>query len=139
MAVECLLDSGVLVYAVSSAPAEAARKKRALDLIQREDFGLSSVVLEDFYLTVTQKIRKPLGPDVVVALLDEYRVFPIAATDYALIVSAIELSLLHGLAYREAAVLAGARRLGASVVYSDAFEPGRAYDGVRVVNPFAGG
>lgn len=139
MAVACLLDTGVLVYAVSSAPAEAPKKKRALDLIRNEDFGLSGVVLEDFYLTVTTKIRKPLAPDVVVALLDEYRIFPVVPTDYPLIVRAIELSLLHGLAYREAAVLAGARALGAGVVYSDAFGSGGSYDAVRVVNPFTAG
>ena len=138
MAVECFLDTGVLVYAVSSAAREAGRKRKALELVQRTDFGLSCQVLQDFYITVTQRIRRPLSPTVAVALLDEYRVFPVVPTDHAQIVAAIELSLLHGMAYREAAALAAARALEAPVIYTDALEDGKTFSGVRVVNPFAG-
>ena len=86
MSVECFLDTNVLVYAVSSAQAEAAKSAKALELIQRSDFGLSAQVLQEFYVTVTRKIRRPLSPERAVELLDEYRVFPTVPTDYALIV-----------------------------------------------------
>ena len=46
-------------------------------------------MLQEFYVTVTRKIRKPLSPEQAVALLDEYRVFPTVATDYPLIVAAV--------------------------------------------------
>ena len=136
MSVECLLDTSVLLHAVSSAPAEAAKKRKALRLIQQTDFALSAEVLREFYVTVTEKIRKPLRPEVAVALLDEYRVFPIVPTDYALIVSAIEVSLLHGLSLRDGLVIAAAQALAAGVIYGDALEHGRRYGDVRAVNPF---
>ena len=63
MRVECFLDTNVLVYAVSSAEEDAARRERALDLVTRADFGLSAQVLQEFYVTVTRKIRKLLAPD----------------------------------------------------------------------------
>ena len=34
MSVECFLDTSVLVYAVTSCPDEAAKKARALELIE---------------------------------------------------------------------------------------------------------
>jgi len=43
----------------------------------------------------------------------------------------------HGIAYWDAAVLAGAVRLGASILVSEDLAAGQVYGGVRVLNPFA--
>ena len=51
MSVDCFLDTNILVYAVSSAEADAAKSAKALDLVQRSDFGLSAQVLQEFYVT----------------------------------------------------------------------------------------
>ena len=59
MSVECFLDTNILVYAVSALREDATKKSRALELIQTADFGVSSQVLQEFYVTVTRKIRKP--------------------------------------------------------------------------------
>jgi predicted nucleic acid-binding protein len=40
MSVECFLDTNVLVYAVSSAEADAAKRAEALELVQGAEFGL---------------------------------------------------------------------------------------------------
>lgn len=138
MSVECFLDTNVLVYAVSSAETDAERKAKALELVQRSDFGLSAQVLQEFYVTVTRKIRKPLTPERAVALIDEYRVFPTVPTDYALIVSAVEVSLRHRISYWDAAVVAAAEALAAPILYSEDLSHGQTYGSVRVVNPFLG-
>lgn len=117
MSVDCFLDTNVLVYAVSSAEADAARRSGALDLVRHSDFGLSAQVLQEFYVTVTQKIRKPLAPERAVALMDEYRVFPTVPTDYPLIVAAAEA-------------------LEAPILYTEDLNHGQRYGSVRVVNPF---
>lgn len=136
MSVECFLDTNVLVYAISSAEADAAKKTRALELIQQSDFGLSAQVLQEFYVAVTRKIRTPLAPDQAVALMEEYRVFPTVATDYPLIVSAIELSLRYGISYWDAAILAAAEALEAPTLYTEDLSHGQRYGDVRVLNPF---
>jgi predicted nucleic acid-binding protein len=136
MSVECFLDTNVLVYAVSSAGEDVAKSRKSLDLIQRTEFGLSAQVLQEFYVTVTRKIRKPLSPERAVALLDEYRVFPTVPTDHALIVEAVELSLRHGISYWDAAILAAAEALEAPVLYTEDLSHGRLYGRVRAVNPF---
>jgi len=136
MSVECFLDTNVLVYAVSSAEGDAPKSRRALDLVQRTEFGLSAQVLQEFYVTVTRKIRKPLAPEQAVALLDEYRVFPTVPTDYPLIVAAVELSLRYGVAYWDGAILAAAEALEAPVLYTEDLNHGQLYGRVRAVNPF---
>ena len=137
MRVECFLDTNVLVYAVSSAEEDAARRERALDLVTRADFGLSAQVLQEFYVTVTRKIRKPLAPERAVALMDEYRTFPTVPTDYPLIVSAVELSLRYGVSYWDGAIIAAAEALEASTLYTEDLNDGQLYGSVRVSNPFA--
>ena len=136
MGVDCFLDTSILVYAVSSAEADAARSRKALALVQRTDFGLSAQVLQEFYVTVTRKIRKPLSPELAVAFLDEYRVFPVVPTDYPLIVSAVELSLRYGISYWDGAIVAAAEALEASTLYTEDLAHGRRYGKVRAVNPF---
>jgi predicted nucleic acid-binding protein len=136
MSVECFLDTNVLVYAVSSAEQDAARRARALDLVQRADFGLSAQVLQEFYVTVTRRIRKPLSPELAVSLMDEYRVFPMVPTDYPLIVSAVELSLRYRISYWDGAIVAAAEALEAPILYTEDLSHGQLYRSVRAVNPF---
>jgi len=136
MSVECFLDTNVLVYAVSSAEADAPKRRRALELVREADFGLSAQVLQEFYVTVTRKIRKPLAPELAVALMEEYRVFPTVPTDYPLIVSAVEISLRHGVSYWDGAILAAAEVLEAPILYTEDLSHGQRYGSVRAVNPF---
>jgi len=134
--VRCFLDTNILVYAVSAAPADAAKKEKALELIERADFGLSAQVLQEFYVTVTRKIAKPLTPDSAVALLEEFKVFPTVQVDYALIVSGIEVSLAYGISYWDGTIVAAAATLGAPVLMTEDLNDGQSYSAVRVVNPF---
>ena len=136
MSVECFLDTNILVYAVSSLQEDAAKKANALDLIQTTDFGISSQVLQEFYVTVTRKIQKPLAPEAAVALLQEYRLFPTAYTDYPLILSAIEHSLRYGVSYWDGAIVAAAEALEASVLYTEDLSHGQHYGAIQVINPF---
>jgi predicted nucleic acid-binding protein len=136
MSVDCFLDTNILVYAVSSAEADAPKRARALDLVRQSDFGLSAQVLQEFYVTVTRKIRKPLAPEVAVALMDEYRVFPTVPTDYPLIVSAVELSLRYDISYWDGAIVAAAEVLEAEILYTEDLNHGQQYGPVRAVNPF---
>lgn len=139
MTVECFLDTNILVYAVSSAEADVAKSRKALEIVQRSDFGLSAQVLQEFYVTVTRKIRKPLSPELAVALMSEYRVFPTVPTDYPLIVAAVELSIRYGISYWDGAIVAAAEALEAPTLYTEDLAHGQRYGNVRVLDPFLEG
>lgn len=136
MTVECFLDTNILVYAISALDGDSSKKARALELIQTADFGISSQVLQEFWVTVTRKIRKPLPPEMALALLDEYRLFPTAYTDYPLIVAAIEHSLRYGISYWDGAIVAAAEALEAPILYSEDLSHDQRYGSTTVVNPF---
>ena len=131
------LDTNVLLYAFSTAPRDAAKATIARDWISREDWGVPVQVLQEFYVNA---IRAPgaLSHDDVLAMIEEIASSrPVAATDLPLLRHALQLKDRYGIAYWDAAVVAGARRLGASVLVTEDLSDGQNYGGVRVVNPFA--
>jgi predicted nucleic acid-binding protein len=136
MSVEAFLDSNVLIYAVSSAPGEAAKKERALELIEETDFGLSAQVLQEFYVNVTRKIASPLMPDAAIELVEQFRLFPLIHTDHPLIVAGAEISVRYGISYWDGAIIAAAQFLGATTLYSEDLSHGQQYASIEVVNPF---
>jgi predicted nucleic acid-binding protein len=130
------LDTNVLLYAFSTAPRDVAKASIARDWISREDWGVPVQVLQEFYVNA---VRAPgLSHDDALAMIEEIASSrPVAATDLPLMRHALQLKDRYGIAYWDAAVVAGARRLGASVLVTEDLSDGQNYGGVRVVNPFA--
>jgi predicted nucleic acid-binding protein len=136
MSVDGFFDTNVLIYAVSSAADEVEKRDRAIELIERVDFGLSAQVLQEFYVAVTRKIADPLAPDAAIEFVEQFRVFPLVRTDYPLIVSGVEISVRYGISYWDAAIIAAAEALGAGTLFSEDLSHGQMYGSVEVVNPF---
>lgn len=137
MAVTHCLDTNVLVYAFSKAPRDAAKARIAREWIAREDWGVTVQVLQEFYVNA---IRTPheLSHDDALAMIEEIADSrPVGVVDLPLLRHALQLKNRYRIAYWDAAVIAGARRLGASVLVSEDLAHGQDYGGVRVFNPFS--
>jgi predicted nucleic acid-binding protein len=137
MPVSHCLDTNVLVYAFSNAGRDAVKARIAREWINREDWGVTVQVLQEFYVNA---IRAPhqIGHDEAIAMIEEIASSrPVIGTDLALMRLALQIKRRYGIAYWDAAVIAGARRLGAAVLVSEDLSHGQDYGGVRVLNPFA--
>ncbi len=136
MSVDAVLDTNVLLYAASKDPADAPRADIALQLIETVNFGVPLQVVQEFYHNARIKARLAIEArhcDLMVrALLRR----PVVVTDMALFEQARRLCERHKLRYWDAAILAGALKLGASVLYSEDLNDGQNYSGVKVINPF---
>jgi predicted nucleic acid-binding protein len=135
-AAEVLLDSNVLLYALSDAPEERAKRDRAASLIAREDFGTSYQVLMETWVVATHKMEQPVAPAKVAAFLERILVFPCVAGTDGLYRQAFRLADRYGVHPYDAAILAAAHELGARRVLSEDMAHGQDYGGVRVENPF---
>lgn len=62
--------------------------------------------------------------------------FPIMPLDAALFHQAVLIRNRYQIAYWDAAIIAAAKALGATTLYSEDLSHGQVYDGVQVVNPF---
>jgi predicted nucleic acid-binding protein len=136
MAVAHCLDSNVLVYAFSKAARDAAKARIAREWIAREDWGVTVQVLQEFYVNAVRTPQE-LGHDDALAMIEEIASSrPVIAIDLPLMRHALQLKSRYGIAYWDAAVVAGAHRLGATVLVSEDLAHGQNYGGVRVRNPF---
>ena len=137
MSVSHCLDTNLLLYAFSKASRDAVKARIARDWLKREDWGVTVQVLQEFYVN---SVRSPhdFGHDDALAMIEEIASSrPVAAIDVPLMRHALQLKSRYRISYWDAAVIAGARRLGASVLVSEDLSHGQDYGGVRVLNPFA--
>lgn len=138
MKVDAFLDTNVLVYAAAGREGEEAKRERALELIEGEDFGLSAQVLQEFFVNVVRKIDVPLSAEEALEWIEELEAFPCLAVDASLVKIAVEVSERYQISYWDGAILAAAQSLGARTLYTEDLNDGQRYGSVRVRNPFGG-
>jgi predicted nucleic acid-binding protein len=137
MTARVFFDTNVLVYAALGSGNDEHKRKRALELIESEDFGTSAQVLQEFFVTVAKKASRPLSAAQALEWIEQWTAFPCQATDHQLVRIAIEKSERYAISHWDAAILAAAEALGAHTVYSEDLNDGQQYGRVRVVNPFS--
>lgn len=131
------VDSNVLIYLVSTDPAESAKRAVALDLLNDSDLCLSTQVLGEFYVQATRGSRaKPLGHSDAVALLESFGRYPVQPVTHAVVKSALATRARFGVSYWDAAIVEAARAAGAEVVLSEDLQNGQDFAGVLIANPF---
>lgn len=136
MTAEVFFDTNILVYAAVGTGRDERKRKRALELIESEDFGTSAQVLQEFFVTVVKKAARPLPALQALEWIEQWTAFPCQPIDHQLVRIAIERSARYAISYWDAAILAAAEALGAHTVYSEDLNDGQRYGPVRVVNPF---
>jgi predicted nucleic acid-binding protein len=136
MSADVFLDSNVLVYASSTDPDEAAKKSLAREILDSRNFGISTQVLQEFYVTVTRKIKRRLQPREAVEFMDSIADRPILAADYKLVLRAIDFEARFGISYWDAAIVAAANELHAKILYTEDLNHEQFYGDVQAINPF---
>ena len=136
MTADVFLDSNILLYASSSAPADAGKRKRAVELIMETRFALSGQVLQEFIANALRKKSLGIPEKGIDAMLELSGHVPVLPITRELVLSAVTLRRRYQLSHWDSVILAAARELGCHTLYSEDFSNGQNFDGVRVVNPF---
>ena len=137
MTAKVFLDTNVLVYAATGTGQDERKRQRAMSLIASDDFGISAQVLQEFFVSVVKKARRPLSAAQALEWIEELSNFPCQPTDHQLVRIAIEQCERYRISYWDAAIISAAQALGSHTVYSEDLHDGQLYGTVRVVNPFA--
>ena len=133
------VDTNILVYAVSTAPEDDAKRQRAIQLLDERDLVLSVQVLQEFYVQSTRLSRPgALTHYEAVAFVESLLRFPVREITLELMREALAIRERFGLSYWDGAILAAASLSGCDIVYSEDLNADQDYDGLRVDNPFAG-
>lgn len=134
------VDTNVLLYAISTDPAEQDKRSRADEILRATDLALSVQVLAEFYVQATRETRPDALPHrQATRLIESFLRFPVASIGTDVLLAAMATRERFRLSYWDAAILEAARSLHCDVVLSEDLSDGQDYAGVRVENPFAPG
>jgi len=132
------VDTNVLVYAYDRDQAE--KHDRATEVITElwdERLGVvSTQVLQEFYVTVTRKLPRPLSRTDARAVVNTLRHWPVQPVDADDIVEASELEQRHRLSFWDALIITAAKRSGAERLLTEDLQHGRHIAGLVIENPF---
>lgn len=137
MSARHFLDTNILLYSISSAPEEAAKRERAIELLEDDHGGLSVQVLQEFYVQATRATRADRLPhEIATGLIRTWLRFSVQDITVPVLMDALQIKSNHGFSYWDSAVVASARALGCKQLYSEDMDHGRDVGGVVIINPF---
>ncbi len=134
------VDTNVLVYAFDTSAGEKRARAQALleRLWQAGGGALSVQVLQEFYVTLTRKLAKPLPPEIARPLIADLSTWKTYSPTPQDVLAAIDLQQSYSLSFWDAMIIQSALALGCERLWSEDLSHGQTYAGVQVLNPFAG-
>jgi predicted nucleic acid-binding protein len=91
MRADVFCDTNILLYAVSKASEEAAKREIARECLALPGVGFSTQVLQEFYVNATQKRAIQLSRMEALAIITKLRRFPIWPVTTELVFRAVDL------------------------------------------------
>lgn len=133
-------DTNVFVYLFDKD--SPSKQARAGDLLaehaQTGRIVLSSQVLQEFYVTVTRKLARPLSGEEALAALVHLSSFPLITSDSALILRAVHLHQKASLSFWDALIVQAALESNCRKLLSEDMQHGRRFGDLKIENPFLG-
>ena len=132
------VDTNILVYADDrSHPTKRDRAREILrSALRTRGAKLSLQVLTEFFAVATRKLG--LSATAARRRVEVYSSLEVIRPSTDDLLAAIDLHRLHQLSIWDALVVRAAQASGCRVLYSEDLQHGQSFDGLQVVNPFAG-
>jgi predicted nucleic acid-binding protein len=133
------IDTNVLVYAhdTSSGVKHEQAKTLIQTLWQTQTGCLSIQVLQEFYVTVTQKVKRPLSPQTAAQIIEDLQVWRVHSPKPEDVLAAIQLQTRYQISFWDAMIIQSANQLKCITLWSEDLNAGHLFQGISVENPFA--
>jgi predicted nucleic acid-binding protein len=132
------VDTNILVYAHDLSDGDRHAKASAIieGLWEEETGVISTQVLQEFYVTVTRKIKSPLKPAAAREIILNYLSWSLQINDLETTIRASEIEEKNNLSFWDALIIAAALRLQAKKIITEDLNHGQIIEGILVENPF---
>jgi predicted nucleic acid-binding protein len=132
------IDTNILVYAYdASAGAKHSGAQQILAELWNSGLGVvSTQVLEEFFVTVTRKLPKPIDLSQAREIVSDLLKWEAVTIDGDTILDAIDIHRDHGISFWDSLILATAASAGCTVLYSEDLSSGRIVGRINIKNPF---
>lgn len=99
---------------------------------------ISTQVLQEFYVNITQKIPKPLSPAEARGIIENYLYWHVELNDSDTILLASEIGERHALSFWDSLIIAAASNAKADKILTEDLNHGQMIEGIQIENPFLG-
>lgn len=132
------IDTNILVYAHDvSAGDKHARAKNLIQELWKSRAGCLSIqVMQEFYVSVTQKVSTPMARSTAMEVLRNLSHWHVHEPGIEDVIAAIDLQGRFQVSFWDAMIIQSALLLDCSLIWSEDLNPGQVYDKVTLVNPF---
>src|SRR6185295_18510600 len=136
--VPAFVDANILVYAEDRDAGSKHTIARDLvaDLWRSGDGVLSVQVLQEFFVTVTRKMQRPLRPDAALAIVEQYLTWRVVENTGDLLLAGIRLASALKVSFWDALVVQAARAERCDRLWTEDLNHGQRVGDVTIVNPF---
>ena len=132
------IDTNILVYAhdTSEGNKHKVSKNIILDGIEKDNIAISTQVLNEFFVTVTQKIEKTLSIEVAKKEIMLLKCLEVVEIDIDMIIQAIEILQKYKLSYWDALIISASKKAKCTLLYSEDLSAGKVIESIKITNPF---
>ena len=132
------VDTNILVYAHDlQAGAKHSMAAQEIERIWHAKTGTVSLqVLQEFYVTLTQKVATPVGAKTVRDLLEKCGSWEVVVPDVPDLLEAVDLQKKNRFSFWDALIVQSALKAGCSVLLSEDFQHGQKVENLIIRNPF---
>jgi predicted nucleic acid-binding protein len=132
------VDTNVLVYAFDGAAEEKHDAARALlqDLWQSRWGCLSIQVLQELYVTVTQKVKTPFSATEAAQIIEDLASWRVHAPTAGDVLEAIDLHVRYQLSFWDAMIVQSASSMGCGVLWTEDLSHGQKINQTVIRDPF---
>ncbi len=132
------IDTNIMVYAHDDRYPDKQDKAQGVifDGLRLGVAVTSTQVLNEFLVTITQKIAKPLSMEKAKKEIILLSNMEIVEVDVPIITRAIDIKIKYKTSYWDSLILSAAQRAGCKRVYSEDFSHNQEYGSVKALNIF---
>jgi predicted nucleic acid-binding protein len=136
--VPSFVDTNILIYAEDRDAKGKHEVARTLivDLWESREGVVSVQVLQEFYVNVTKKLKKPLTVAKAKDIIEEYLTWTVVDNTGRLVLDAIDLQRKTQLSFWDSLIVQAAIQSGCDRLYSEDMNAGQRFGPVTLVNPF---
>lgn len=136
--VPAFVDANILVYAEDrdAGSKHTVARELVAGLWRSGDGVLSIQVLQEFFVTVTRKMPRPLSPDEAFAIVEQYLTWRVVENTGDLLLGGIRLASTLKVSFWDALVLQAARTEGCDRLWTEDLNHGQRVGDLIILNPF---
>lgn len=133
------IDTCILLYAYDNSEPEKHSQAVALvaDLWKSDRGALSIQVLQEFYVTITQKVANPLPPQEASEIIFDLGQWKLHRPKLDSILEAITIQQRYKISFWDAMIICSAKTLGCKIIWTEDLNNKQYYEDIQVLNPFS--